>query len=244
MAYKNTKVTRGRGEYIVTATGMNTEIGRIAGLLRATNVERTPLQKQLDDLAHHLAILAGVIVALVFIIGLISGDSFGQLFLTAVALTVAALPEGLPAVTVVTLALGVARMAKKNAIVKQLTNVETLGYTSVVCSDKTGTLTLNQMTARSLAIQNRKHAVSGEEYSFEGRVERHEHDESFTLTSAFNAMALCSDAVVGVSDEGYPHPVGDPTETEEGGHECCDGHHRNRSDEGSIQMVLSGPAER
>ena len=116
MAYKNTTITRGRGEYVVTATGMNTEIGRIAGLLRATNVERTPLQKQLDELAHHLAILAGVIVALVFIIGLISGDSFGQLFLTAVALAVAAIPEGLPAVTVVTLALGVARMAKKNAI--------------------------------------------------------------------------------------------------------------------------------
>ena len=212
MAYKNTTVTRGRGEFVVTATGMNTEIGRIAGLLRATNVERTPLQKQLDDLAHHLAILAGVIVALVFIIGLISGDSFGQLFLTAVALAVAAIPEGLPAVTVVTLALGVARMAKKNAIVKRLASVETLGCTSVVCSDKTGTLTLNQMTARALVIQNREHAVTGEGYSFEGRVERHDHDEPFTLTSAFTAMALCSDAVVGVSDEGEPQPVGDPTE--------------------------------
>ncbi len=212
MAYKNTTVTRGRGELIVTSTGMNTEIGRIAGLLRATNVERTPLQKQLDDLAHHLAILAGAIVALVFIIGLLSGDSFGQLFLTAVALAVAAIPEGLPAVTVVTLALGVSRMAKKNAIVKRLASVETLGCTNVVCSDKTGTLTLNQMTARTLVIQNREHAVSGEGYSFEGRIERHGHDEPFTLTSAFTAMALCSDAVVGTNDDGEPEPVGDPTE--------------------------------
>ncbi len=212
MAYKNTTVTRGRGEYIVTATGMNTEIGRIAGLLRATNVERTPLQKQLDDLAHHLAILAGAIVTLVFIIGLLSGDSFGQLFLTAVALAVAAIPEGLPAVTVVTLALGVSRMAKKNAIVKRLASVETLGCTNVVCSDKTGTLTLNQMTARTLVIQNREHSVTGEGYSFEGRIERHNHDEPFALTSAFTAMALCSDAVVGTNGDGEPEPIGDPTE--------------------------------
>jgi len=133
---------------------------------------------------------------------------------------------------------------RRGSNVVEVTTSELVPDDIVVCSDKTGTLTLNQMTARSLVIQNRKHAVSGEEYSFEGRVERHEHDESFTFTSAFNATASCSDAVVGVSDEGYPHPVGDPTETEEGGHECCDGHHRNRSDEGSIQMVLSGPAER
>ena len=212
MAYKNTTVTRGRGEFVVTATGMNTEIGRIAGLLRATNVERTPLQKQLDDLAHHLAVLAGVIVALVFIIGLLSGDSFGQLFLTAVALAVAAIPEGLPAVTVVTLALGVSRMAKKNAIVKRLASVETLGCTNVVCSDKTGTLTLNQMTARSLIIQNREHSVTGQGYSYEGRIDCHDDDEPFTFTTAFTAMALCSDAVIGTNDDGDPQPVGDPTE--------------------------------
>jgi Ca2+-transporting ATPase len=125
--FMNTTVTRGRAEFVVTATGMNTEMGHIAGLLQDTETEKTPLQKQLDTLAHSLAKLAGVIVGIVFIIGLISGDKFEDLMLTAVALAAAAIPEGLPAVTAVTLAIGTSRMAKQNAIVKRLASVETLG---------------------------------------------------------------------------------------------------------------------
>jgi Ca2+-transporting ATPase len=110
MAYMNTQVTRGRAELVVTATGMRTEIGRIAGLLRSTDTERTPLQQQLDGLAHSLAKLAGVIVAAVFVIGLLKGDSVSDLLLTAVALAVAAIPEALPIVAAVALALGAGAM--------------------------------------------------------------------------------------------------------------------------------------
>lgn len=211
MAFMNTTVTRGRGEYVVTATGMNTEMGKIAGLLASTDADKSPLQKQLDTLAHSLAKLAGVIVALVFIIGLISGDSLSDLFLTAVALAVAAIPEGLPAVTAVTLAIGVTRMAKYNAIVKRLASVETLGCTSVICSDKTGTLTLNQMTARELVFMETSHNVSGEGYSPEGRIVPEKGDNPIVLVSALLPMALCNDAVVH-NNNGEWELVGDPTE--------------------------------
>jgi Ca2+-transporting ATPase len=211
MAFMNTTVTRGRGEYVVTATGMNTEMGKIAGLLASTESDKSPLQKQLDTLAHSLAKLAGVIVALVFIIGLISGDSLSDLFLTAVALAVAAIPEGLPAVTAVTLAIGVTRMAKYNAIVKRLASVETLGCTSVICSDKTGTLTLNQMTARELVYMETSHSVSGEGYSPDGRIIPEKGDDPIVLISALLPMALCNDAVVNNNNGGW-ELVGDPTE--------------------------------
>lgn len=140
MAFMNTTVTRGRAELIVTTTGMNTEIGRIAGLLRSTETEQTPLQKQLEGLAHSLAKLSALIVLAVVAIGLLRGDALSDILNLAVALAVATIPEGLPAVTAVTLAIGVATMAKQHAIVKRLASVETLGCTSVICSDKTGTL--------------------------------------------------------------------------------------------------------
>ncbi|MFM8861921.1 MAG: cation-translocating P-type ATPase, partial [Acidimicrobiia bacterium] len=211
MVFMNTTVSRGRGEFVVTATGMSTEMGRIAGLLGATTSEQSPLQRQLDHLAHGLAKLAGVIVGLVFLIGIISGDSLSKLFLTSVALAVAAIPEGLPAVTAVTLAIGVSRMAKHNAIVKRLASVETLGCTSVICSDKTGTLTLNQMTARSLYYMGRSHEVSGEGYSPEGRIAAVGGDDPIALMSALMPMALCNDAVVRRDDSEW-ELVGDPTE--------------------------------
>jgi len=212
MAYMNTTVTRGRGELIVTATGMETEIGRIAGLLRETATEKTPLQKQLDGLAHSLAKLAAIIVIAVIVIGLIRGQDVGDLLLTAVALAVASIPEGLPAVTVVTLAIGVSKMAKRNAIVKRLASVETLGCTSVICSDKTGTLTLNQMTAVELVSQLRSHHVSGEGWSPEGRIEHVAGDEHVAVDAALVPMALCNDAVVRRSGDGTWELVGDPTE--------------------------------
>ena len=211
MAHMNTTVTRGRAEVVVTATGMQTEIGRIAGLLRNTETERTPLQRQLDGLAHSLAKLAGAIVAAVFVIGLIRGEAVGDLLLTAVALAVAAIPEGLPAVTAVTLALGVASMAKQHAIVKRLASVETLGCTSVVCSDKTGTLTLNEMTAVELITQLRPHTVSGAGYSPVGQIEHAPGDDRVAIDTALAAMALCNDAEVRDRD-GEFELVGDPTE--------------------------------
>ncbi len=212
MVYMNTTVTRGRAEYVVTSTGMGTEIGRIAGLLRSTETEKTPLQKQLDGLAHSLAKLAGLIVAAVFVIGLLRGDTVEELLLLAVALAVASIPEGLPAVTAVTLALGVSRLAKQNAIVKRLASVETLGCTSVICSDKTGTLTLNQMTAVELVALMQRHAVSGDGYAPEGSIEHLESDNPVPLDASLLPMALCNDAVVRRNDDGQWELVGDPTE--------------------------------
>lgn len=172
LAFMNTTVTRGRGELLVYATGMQTEIGRIAGLLASTEEDETPLQRQLHDLARSLAKLAGVVVLAVVAIGLARGQEAGDLFNTAVALAVASIPEGLPAVTAVTLALGVQRMAKRNAIVKKLAGVETLGCTSVICTDKTGTLTLSEMTARALVLGEATHRVSGEGYdATDGEIE-------------------------------------------------------------------------
>jgi P-type Ca2+ transporter type 2C len=211
MAHMNTTVTRGSAEMVVTSTGMHTEIGRIAGLLRSTETERTPLQRQLDGLAHSLAKLAGLIVAAVFAIGLLRGEPFDELLLTAVALAVAAIPEGLPAVTAVTLALGVASMARQHAIVKRLASVETLGCTSVICSDKTGTLTLNEMTAIELVAQLRPHAVTGSGYGPDGHIARASGDDRVSLDTALTAMALCNDAEVRDVD-GQWQLVGDPTE--------------------------------
>ena len=211
MAFKNTAVTRGRGEFITTATGAHTEIGKIAGLLHSTKNAPTPLQNQLTKLAHQLAILAGVIVALVIIIGLIRGETIHDLLMTAVALAVACIPEGLPAVTAVTLAIGVSRMANQRAIIKRLASVETLGCTSVICSDKTGTLTLNEMTARDLIVQGRSHAVSGQGYAPIGKVEHLATDEQSIVRSALEVMALCNDSAVHEED-GQWQLVGDPTE--------------------------------
>lgn len=211
MAYMNTTVTRGRAELVVTSTGMSTEIGRIAGLLRATEEDKSPLQKQLEGLAHSLAKLSGVIVSAVIIIDLLRGDKLGDTLNTAVALAVATIPEGLPAVTAVTLAIGVSTMARQNAIVKRLASVETLGCTSVICSDKTGTLTLNEMTARRLVVGGVERTVSGEGYSTVGAISDVDGVEPIATQNALLGMALCSDAVVR-NDEGDWKLIGDPTE--------------------------------
>jgi Ca2+-transporting ATPase len=211
MAYMNTTVTRGRAELVVTSTGMSTEIGRIAGLLRATETDQSPLQKQLEGLAHSLAKLSGLIVAAVVAIGLWRGDDISSVLNMAVALAVATIPEGLPAVTAVTLAIGVSNMARKNAIVKRLASVETLGCTSVICSDKTGTLTLNEMTARRLVSEGVERTISGEGYSPDGEISDIKNDAPFALENALTGMALCSDAVIHESDGDW-NLVGDPTE--------------------------------
>lgn len=155
MVFMNTQVTRGRLEVLVTATGMATEMGRITSLLDSAQQPQTPLQIQLDDLGKRLSIIALLVIVFILLFGLWRGDPLMQSLLTAIALAVAAIPEGLPAVVTLTLAVGMQRMARHRAILKTLNAVETLGATSVICSDKTGTLTLNQMSVRSVFFQGR-----------------------------------------------------------------------------------------
>ena len=207
MAYMNTSVTRGRGEIIVTATGMDTEIGHIADLLSNTESDKTPLQKQLDGLSKIIASIAGAALVLVVILGLARGESFDTLFITGVALAVAAIPTGLPAVVTALLSLGTREIARRNAIVKRLPAVETLGSTSVICSDKTGTLTLNKMTARELAIPgHNRFTVSGEGYGLTGEI-KHVGGARVDLDPYLLPMVLCADAVLDGENL-----IGDPTE--------------------------------
>ncbi|MGI5290067.1 cation-translocating P-type ATPase [Nonomuraea polychroma] len=206
--FMNTSVTRGRGEMLVTATGMATETGRIAGLLATAKPAPTPLQRQINALSRTLALISAVVVVVVVVLGLVRGQEFGVLFVTAVSLAVAAIPEGLPAVVAFTLAMGTDRLARRGAIVKRLSSVETLGSTSQICTDKTGTLTLNQMTARELILAQRRFTVSGHGYAIDGRIRSTDgRPPPDTLDQALIAMALCTDAVL--RDE---EVVGDPTE--------------------------------
>ena len=207
MVFMNTVVTRGRIEAVVTATGMHTEMGKIAGMLAEAAESATPLQVQLDKLGKHLAIIAGVVVTLIFVIGVVRGDDLVQTAMTAIALAVAAIPEGLAAVVTVTLALGMHRMAKRHAIVKKLAAVETLGCTTVICSDKTGTLTLNQMTARRVYCLGRHFAVDGEGYGGAGRIESEDDQATPNWAALLAPAALCSDSSI---DDG--ELIGDPTE--------------------------------
>ena len=146
LAYMSSNVTAGRGEGLVTATGMDTEIGRIAGLIREAPEELTPLQKRLGDLGGVLSVLALVLCGALFAVAVWQDRPVGEMLITAISLAVAAVPEGLPAIVTIVLALSVSRMAKVHTIIRRLPSVETLGSVSVVCSDKTGTLTKNQMT--------------------------------------------------------------------------------------------------
>jgi P-type Ca2+ transporter type 2C len=208
MAYMNSTVTRGRGEMVVTATGMNTEVGQISGMLSGVEQEKTPLTRQLDQLTVLLTIMAGAALALVVVIGLLRGDDFDELFLIGISLAVAAIPTGLPAVVTTVLSLGTQALAAKGAIVKRLRSVETLGSTSAICSDKTGTLTLNQMTARQLVTVGRRYSIEGEGYSTEGAIMRVGGDATDTPLEPFMlAMALANDAAVHDGEI-----VGDPTE--------------------------------
>ena len=170
MAYMNSQVTRGRGEMIVTATGMSTEVGHISGMLSGVEQEKTPLAKQLDQLTIIITIMAGAALVAIILIGLARGDDFDELFFIGISLAIAAIPTGLPAVVTMLLSVGTQALAAKGAIVKRLKSVETLGSTSAICSDKTGTLTLNQMTARQLVLAGRRYSVDGEGYSTTGRI--------------------------------------------------------------------------
>jgi P-type Ca2+ transporter type 2C len=207
MAYMNTSVTRGRGDLIVTATGMKTEIGHIADMLANTETSKTPLQKQLDSLSKIIASIAGVALVIVVLLGLARGQDFNDVFVIGVALAVAAIPTGLPAVVTALLSMGTREIANRHAIVKRLPAVETLGSTSAICSDKTGTLTLNKMTARELVIpgQNR-YTITGEGYSTSGEI-KHVGGKSLDLDPYLLPMVLCADAVLDGDQL-----IGDPTE--------------------------------
>ena len=207
MAYMNSTVTRGRGEMVVTTTGMETEVGRISGMLSGVRQEKTPLTRQLDQLTVLLTIMAAGALALVVVIGLLRGDDFDDLFLIGISLAVAAIPTGLPAVVTTVLSLGTQALAAKGAIVKRLRSVETLGSTSAICSDKTGTLTLNQMTARQLVIAGRRYSVDGEGYSTNGRILHVAGEPDVPLETFLLPMALANDATVREGEI-----VGDPTE--------------------------------
>ncbi len=207
MVFMNTVVTRGRLEAVVCTTGMQTEMGRISGLLEAAPDQPTPLQIQIDALGKSLAVIAGVVVALIFVLGLLRGDELTQSIMTSIALAVAAIPEGLPAVVTVTLAIGMHRMAKNRAIVKKLAAVETLGSTSVICSDKTGTLTLNQMTAREVYYRGRHFVVSGEGYAGVGVISTQDGLPLPNFAPVLIPAALCTDSSI---RDGKL--IGDPTE--------------------------------
>jgi Ca2+-transporting ATPase len=208
VVFMNSVVTRGRAEVVVSATGRSTEMGRIAGMLETTAAAPTPLQVQLHHLAKRLALIAVVVVAAVSAVELLHGDSLAQMAIEGVALAVAAVPEGLPAVVTVTLALGLHRMAQHRAIVKRLAAVETLGCTTVICSDKTGTLTMNQMTVRGLWLAGQRYRVSGEGYRRQGEIVAEASGEPpVDLAPLLQPAVLCNDSRV--TDGAL---IGDPTE--------------------------------
>jgi len=214
-AFNGTVVTFGRGKGVVTATGMQTEIGRIAGMLQEVEVERTPLQEKLARLGKQLGVLALVLCAVIFGLGVLRGNEVYQMFLTSVSLAVASIPEGLPAIVTIVLALGVQRMAARQAIIRKLPAVETLGASTVICSDKTGTLTQNAMTVRRLFCAGDLFEVSGEGYGPRGEFSREglrvEPQETPYLSLLLTTGALCNDARL-YTENGHTGVVGDPTE--------------------------------
>jgi Ca2+-transporting ATPase len=208
MVYMNNSATRGSGELVVTATGMSTEVGHISGMLQATEDEKTPLTKQLDALTNQIIIIAGLALFASIALGyFIYHQEFNVLFISAVAFAVAAVPTGLPAVVTTLLSIGTKALAQAGAIVKRLRSVETLGSTSAINSDKTGTLTLNQMTAVELTIPGRRFTIAGEGYATTGTITTVDGEPTPDLNPYLLPMALCADAEV--RDGGL---VGDPTE--------------------------------
>ena len=207
MAFMNCQVTRGAGTVLVVTTGMATEVGHISGLLQATTVEKTPLTKQLDALTNQILVIAGVAIVISIALGLYRGVAAQELFLSAVAFAVAAIPTALPAVVTAILSKGSQTLADAGAIMKRLRSVETLGSTSALNSDKTGTLTLNQMTAVQMAIPGRRYTISGEGYSTTGQIAHTGGQPDVPLEPYLLPMALCADAEV--RDGAL---VGDPTE--------------------------------
>jgi Ca2+-transporting ATPase len=207
MGYMNCNVTRGRGELLVTTTGMKTEVGHIAEMLHSIKEEKSPLTKQVDGLTLIITIMAVISLVLIVVMGFSYGYSFSDLFVLGITLAIAAIPTGLPILVTSILTIGSMEMVKRGAIIKRLPLVETMGSISAICTDKTGTLTLNQMTARELVIAGHKYSVTGEGYDSQGKILHTAGVGDINLDPILIPMVLCSDAVI---KEG--ELVGDPTE--------------------------------
>ena len=199
MVFSGCSVTYGTALAVVTATGMNTEMGKIAGLLEGERETQTPLQQKLAQLGKYLGFMALAACAVIFAVGLISGLPIIDMLMTSVSLAVSAIPEGLPAIVTIVLAIGVQRMVKKNALIRRLPAVETLGSASVICSDKTGTLTQNRMTLTKAYVDG-------------GEIEQISADNSEAVKKLLRYGTLCCDGSVVIEGENEQH-IGDPTET-------------------------------
>jgi len=217
MLYMGTVVTYGRASAVVTTTGMNTELGKIADLIQGVGDEKTPLQKRLAHLGKTLALVALVIIAIVVASGLFRGEDIEELFLTGVSLAVAAIPESLPAVVTITLALGSQRLLGRNALIRKLPAVETLGSVTVICSDKTGTLTENRMTVTILDVagntEDLETLLDRRGRLVRARLITEDADPHLSALSVLvRAGALCNDAVLETDSNGVVRAIGDPTE--------------------------------
>jgi len=197
MGYMGTSIVNGRGAGVVVATGMDTEMGVIAGMIQSVEDEETPLQKRLAELGKWLVLISFLVCAAVVVTGILRGEDFYKMFFTGVSLAVAAIPEGLPAIVTVALAVGVQRMVKRQAIIRKLPAVETLGCATVICSDKTGTLTQNEMTVRQIYSDGRRISVSGEGYDPKGEFNGADPEkERDPLNSALKIAALCNNSTL------------------------------------------------
>ncbi len=216
MAFSSTLVAHGRGTGLVVATGTHTQIGLIAQMLSAVEEEATPLQKRLSELGRTLSLGALFVVAIVFAVGLWRGANLLDQFIIAISLAIAAVPEGLPAVVTITLALGMREMVKRHALIRRLASVETLGSASVICTDKTGTLTQNAMTTVRLWAAGDALEITGQGYDPYGQFTRHGHITSPVEVPAFHTLlwagALVNDALLEMNEGAPARLVGDPTE--------------------------------
>jgi Ca2+-transporting ATPase len=215
MIWMGTNIVNGHGEGLVVSIGMNTELGRIAGLTGGITETQTQLQKHLDILARQLGILALLVSLAVVVIGLLGGKDITQMLMTGISLAVAAVPEGLPAVVTITLALGMSAMARKKVLLRHMQAAETLGAVSVICTDKTGTLTKNEMTVQKIWIAEGMITVSGEGYTPKGSFSREcgsiDWQTNASLVALLDTGRKCNHARIEVVDRGWKI-TGDPTE--------------------------------